>query len=145
VVSKQCVVLPRGLEEGPTKVQSQRQGKPAQGVTKSGTVEGHPVGDILLDTGCSTTLVQRELVPEERLLDGEVTVRCAHGDTTTYPLAEVVVEVQGVRFEGMAGVSKTLPVSVLLGTDFPGMMDGAADHQGDALVVTRAQARKDGS
>ena len=132
-------------KRGPTKVQRQRQGKPAQGITKSGTVEGHPVGDILLDTGCSTTLVRRELVPEERLLDGEVTVRCAHGDTTTYPLAEVVVEVQGVRFEGKAGVSETLPVSVLLGTDFPGMMELLrGDHQGDALAITRAQARKMG-
>ena len=34
------------------------------GVVRSGTVEGHAVDNILLDTGCSRTLVHKKLVPE---------------------------------------------------------------------------------
>ena len=37
--------------------------------------------NILLDTGCSRTLVQKDLVPKHKLLHGEVVaIRCAHGD-----------------------------------------------------------------
>ena len=37
--------------------------------------------DIVLDTGCSRTMVRQDLVAEEKLLEGEaVTIRCAHGD-----------------------------------------------------------------
>ena len=38
-------------------------------------------------------------------------LRCAHGDTTTYPLVEVVVEVQGIHFKGNVAMSATLPVT----------------------------------
>lgn len=60
---------------------------------KPGIVEGPGVSNILLDTGCSRTLVQKDLVPKEKLLDGAVVpIRCAHGDTVLYPLAKVGVE-----------------------------------------------------
>ena len=132
----------RGVQErAATNVEPQSRSKPCRGVTRSGMVNGNLVGDILLDTGCSTTLVRRDLVSDERLRKGEVTVRCAHGDTTTYPLAEVAIEVQGIHFKGNVGVSTTLPVSVLLGTDFPKLMELLGRSQGDALVVTRAQAK----
>ena len=59
---------------------------------KHGVVEGRHADNILLDTGCSRTLVRKELVPEEKILDGEaVAIRCAHGDTVLYPLAQVEV------------------------------------------------------
>ena len=45
------------------------QSKP--GVVKSGKVKGEAVDDILLDTGCSRTLVHRKLVPKEKAQDGE--------------------------------------------------------------------------
>ena len=65
-------------------------------------------------------MVKRALIPEEKILDGEaVTVRCVHGDTVLYPLAEVVLQVDGVDVKTIAAVSNTLPVSVLLGTDVP--------------------------
>ena len=57
---------------------------------RSGTVEGKYVKNILLDTGCSRTLVHRKLVPEEAFLEGRATrVHCAHGDTVLYHLAKV--------------------------------------------------------
>ena len=53
---------------------------------------------------------------EGRLLEGEaVAVRCTHGDTVLYPLAEVAMEVDGVETRVRAAISEKLPVSVLLG------------------------------
>lgn len=73
--------------------------RPAQvkpGVVQSGKVEGCPVDNILLDTGCSRTLVYRKYVPENRIQEGEaVAIRCAHGDTVLYPLTKISVEVEG--------------------------------------------------
>ena len=61
-------------------------------VVRQGTVEGAPV-DILLDTGSVRTLVRRELVPESKMLAGEaVVVRCAHGESVRYPLADLEVK-----------------------------------------------------
>ena len=42
--------------------------------TCSDQVEGMSVEDILLDTGCSRTMVRRELVDEEKALEGEAIV-----------------------------------------------------------------------
>ncbi len=72
------------------------------------------MADILLDTGCSRTLVRSDLASADKLLEGEaVTIRCAHGDTVLYPLAEVSIEVEGVPIQLEAAVSEMLTVSVL--------------------------------
>ena len=120
------------------------------GVSKAGLVEGKAVDDILLDTGCSRTLVHRSLVPKEKLLEGEaVAIRCAHGDTVLYPLAQVEVEIEGQSFEIQAAVADRLPMAVLLGTDVPqlpellsGELLGSETKIENALVVTRARARQ---
>lgn len=75
---------------------------------------------ILLDTGCSRTMVRQDLVPQEKILEGEaVMIRCAHGDMVLYPLAEIDMEVDGVLVSADAAVSEALPVPVLSGTDVP--------------------------
>ena len=43
-------------------------------VAKLGSVEGTAVNDILLDTGCSRTLVQKDLVPKEKLLEATLSL-----------------------------------------------------------------------
>ena len=59
------------------------------------------MSDILLDTGCTRTMVRGDLVPEENLLPGEAaTVLCAHGNTVLYPLARVRIDVEGYGSEG---------------------------------------------
>jgi predicted aspartyl protease len=69
-------------------------------MAKRGQVEGKEVGDILLDTGCSRTMVHRDLVRDEKQLEGEaVTICCAHGDVSLYPLAEVDLELEGIRMQ----------------------------------------------
>ena len=54
------------------------------GICLLGTVEGQKT-KILLDTGCSRTMVSNRLVPLENYLEGKgVSVRCAHGDINFY-------------------------------------------------------------
>lgn len=64
-------------------------------VSRKGMVEGVAVDDILLDTGSARTLVKRDLVPDLKVGDGEIAIRCAHGDIATYPLASVRLELGG--------------------------------------------------
>ena len=52
-----------------------------------GVVEGQLVNDIVLDTGCSRTLVRSDLLGERKFEEETITVQCAHGDVVTYPLA----------------------------------------------------------
>ena len=136
----------------------QQAGKPFVGavggmeVWRTGLVEGTQVADILLDTGCSRTLVRRDLVPLEKMRKGKVTIRCACGDTITYPLAEVEITVGGRQICLEAGASDTLPASVLLGVDVPEMQSLLRECCADGpwrekqvekawVVETRAQAR----
>ena len=96
-------------------------------------------------------MVRADLVPQDKLIQGEATtVKCVHGDNVLYPLAEVVVQVEGVEVTVKAAVFEQLPVSVLLGTDVPEL--GQLLHSNPitvhtsgiehALVTTRAQARR---
>lgn len=87
---------------------------------RSGAVEGTTVDNILLDSGCSRTLVSQELVPRSKMLEGEaVAIRCAHGDTVLYPLALVQMVVDGRNMEVKAAMSENLPMEILLRTDVP--------------------------
>ena len=115
-------------------------------LSRAGKVEQVPVQDILLDTGASTTLVRKDLIPEE-MIGGEISIRCAHGDVVFYPLAEIEVEVGGRQLVVQAAVADKLPVSMLLGRDVP-EMGRLLRKEGDvnvvpqkAMVVTRAQKR----
>ena len=119
-------------------------------VRRPGIVEGTMVQDIILDTGCSQTMVREDLAKTSKLLEGEaVTVRCAHGDTVLYPLSEVELELAGKKMMVRAAISENLPASVLLGTDVPelgsllSVENLKIGRGGDSYAVTRAQARKD--
>ena len=93
---------------------------------KVGLVEGRMVEDIVLDIGCSKTLIHHTLVPQEKMLQGEaVTIRCAHGDNAQLSgtcngrsgggCMESHVHCKGSGFQNTS-------VSVLLGTDVPELM-----------------------
>lgn len=50
-------------------------------IYRSGRVTRKAVRGILLDTGCSRTVVMRDLVPAHKYLEGDtITIKCAHGD-----------------------------------------------------------------
>ena len=112
---------------------------------RSGLVDGQSVDDICLDTGCSQTLVHSSLVqPADFLPDAKIDISCAHGDVTSYPLADIEIVLDGQPLEVRAAVSSTLLHSVLLGTDVPHLFALLSDEmQPDvALVATRAQLRR---
>ena len=120
------------------------------GIKHSGVVEGKAVEDIMLDTGCSRTMVRGDLVPGERLLEGRcAVVRCAHGDTVVYPMAQICLEVDGHKINTAAAVSNTLPMAVLLGTDVPELLTllncrtlrGKVETS-EAFATTRAASRR---
>ena len=120
-------------------------------VYRSGFINDKAVDDILLDTGCAQMLVHRKFVPPGRESGDGIIVRCAHRDEVSYPTAEVNIVINEEVFVVVAGVSESLPVSVLLGRDVPQLvcLRERGDHEGnpgteseEALVVTtRAQAQ----
>ena len=119
----------------------------ASSVCRSGQIGDITVDNIVLDTGCSRTMVREDLVLAEQYLEGDVvTIRCAHGDTVLYPVAKVELQVEGLPMSVEAAVSRTLPVPVLLGTDVPQLDKlGRVDVPGNPpaenfMVVTRAQS-----
>ena len=58
------------------------------------TVEGRDVSDIVLNTGCTRTMICEDLVPQGKLITGaSVQPHCAHGDVLTYLLADVLLTV----------------------------------------------------
>ena len=79
-----------------------------------------------------------------------VTIRCAHGNTILYPLAEVTMEIGGEKVVVKAAVSETLPALDLPGTDVPVLTKLLGDEScmlselaEEAFVVhTRAQMRR---
>ena len=104
--------------------------------------------DIVLDTGCSRTLVRSDLLREKDFSQGDtVTVQCAHGDVVTYPLARVELEVEGRVLTVEAAVSDTLPQLVLLGTNVKDLSEllKAERWRKALMVVTRSQAQKETS
>ena len=149
IVLEQFLKTERQVERGVISGMKRQQGVSQPGVLKSGVVEGKYVGDILLDTGCSRTLVHQKLVSEDKLKDaGAVAIRCAHGDTVLYPLADISLEVNGKQIAVEAAVSGTLPMSVLLGTDTPELAEllvvEDSREAGEAFAVTtRAREKKE--
>ena len=75
-------------------------------MNRTGSVEGQKVKNILLDTSCSRTMVKKRWVQQERILEGKmVSVRCAHGDTELYPLADIRMKVDGTPTRVQAAVA----------------------------------------
>ena len=76
-------------------------------VNQSERVKGRKVDDVLLDAGCSPTMVHQEVVPESRKILGKgVSTRCSQGDSVSYPLADLDMMVDGVKLKVTAVVSE---------------------------------------
>ena len=112
-------------------------------------VNGVYCPDILVDTGATQTMVHKGLVTGDDILDGEVNIKCAHGDTVSYPLAVIKITMEGRDIITTAAVSETQPVSILLGWNVPELMSyftGVEQQQdsssAEAFATTRHQARQ---
>ena len=84
--------------------------------------------------------MHKTLVTDDDILDGEVTVRCAHGDSVSYPLAVVKINIGGKDIITTAAVSNTLPASVLLGWDVPQLINMVKTEA--LAVMTRQRGRQ---
>ena len=126
--------------------QTEEQEKDPVEYRVQGKIEGKNV-ELLLDTGCSKSLIQASLVPSEKILEGEkVTMQCAHGDVKTYPTASVEVEIDGKIYTLKAAVAENLPRHALLGRDVKDLIKMIIKedqkHVQQALeVTTRNQKR----
>ncbi|KAL5491754.1 hypothetical protein EMCRGX_G017108 [Ephydatia muelleri] len=94
------------------------QGKHYRNLLKNGWVLSKRVTNVDLDTGCLKILIYQKLVPKEKFIQNEaVTIRRTHGDNVLHPVTKLNLVVDGIPLSVEVGVSPTLPVSVLLGTD----------------------------
>ena len=82
-----------------------------------GKVEGQ-LTELLLDTGCSKTMININLVPAEKIDKGKmISMQCAHGDMKQYPTAVLDIEINDKKYKVDAAVVDGLPRPVLLGRD----------------------------
>ena len=104
------------------------------------------VYQIVLDTGCSQTIMRRDLVSESKIIEGDaVTIGCAYGDTVLCLVTQLELKVEGLPLCVEAVVSQSLPVPVLLSTDVAELhqlLGEALTHtpvEDCMMVVTRTQ------
>ena len=94
--------------------------------------------------------MHKRLVADDDVLDDEVTIQCAHGDSVSYPLAVVKINIAGKDIVTTATVSSTFPASALLGWDVPELVtlvsagsDPTGPPEEDVLaVLTRLRKRQ---
>ncbi|XP_052406338.1 uncharacterized protein LOC127952096 [Carassius gibelio] len=97
----------------------------------------------LIDTGCTQTLVESELVPELcASSDAPVIVRCVHGEERQYAVTDVYLGIAGQTYLMKVGLAQNLPYPVILGHDFPALMDLVPFQDSCNVVLTRAQSRQ---
>ena len=104
-----------------------------------GKVKRVPV-EMVVDTGCSYTLVHSSLVPDAKFTQDQwVGVQCAHGNVIEYPVAKVDIEIDGVSKGVEVGVSPKLPRKVLIGRDLIDLFGIRGVKS--CMVFTRNQSR----
>ena len=59
------------------------------------SVRERSTGYTALTYWSTPALVHKDLVTDDDILDGEVTIGCAHGDTSSYPLAAININIGG--------------------------------------------------
>ena len=79
-----------------------------------GTICGKEV-DMMVDSGCSRTLVNRKFVPKQNDIGQFITVLTASGESVSVPLAKVDIGSTNGTYRETVGVLDELPVDCLLG------------------------------
>lgn len=74
---------------------------------------------VLVDTGCSQTLIRDGVVPNPKPTEKEIQLQCIHGDTRLYPIARVKLEIAPHNAVLQVGVIPRLAYSLILGHDWP--------------------------
>ena len=79
-----------------------------------GRIEGKSA-TMVIDSGCSKTLVHDKFLNRKKLTGDKITVLTATGERITVPLARLVFDSDQGRYEELVGVTNKLPVDCLLG------------------------------
>jgi len=110
--------------------------------TARGEVEGRKVV-VLRDTGCSTVLVRRSLVPSSKLTGKEVGIMMANSEIYYYP--EAIIDVKTPYYAGrVSAVCLPQPLCDLIIGEIPGVSTGEGDARKEQCgVMTRMQIRRD--
>ena len=117
-------------------------GEPAAETThvKPGVLDGKPV-TVLVGTCSCMSVVQADLVDKSKLKEGTAELKCVHGDSISYPTAQITLEIDGWSKEPSVAVVPKLPVDVLISwKDYPST-DGTSGITSLA-VLTRSQKKK---
>ncbi|XP_073726116.1 uncharacterized protein [Misgurnus anguillicaudatus] len=97
----------------------------------------------LVDTGCTQTLVEADLVSESSMEHKcSVTVKCIHGEERSYPTTEVYLGVNEQTFKMKVGLASNLPYPVIIGHDYPLLMDLLHPSNMCNVVLTRAKTKQ---
>ncbi|KAK3701535.1 hypothetical protein QZH41_007903 [Actinostola sp. cb2023] len=122
-----------------------------------GKIEGKPAV-MLIDSGCTNTLVHKKFLNHKKLTGNRITVLTATGERITVTLALLSFESEQGRHEEIVGVTDKLPVDCLLGRssygktlakqnildqwekNVPSDSSGNRSVEDEAFVLTRRQA-----
>jgi len=96
---------------------------------------------VLRDTGCSTVVVNRELVDDEHLTGGTETCVLSDGTVRRTPVAEVEIETPYYKGKVKAVCMDNALYDVIIG-NVPGVSDEDNTWLEAQAVVTRAQAKQ---
>jgi len=117
----------------------QSQDKTYQMPVADGTVEGQPVR-VLRDTGCSTVVVRRSLIPDEKLTGTEE--KCILIDGTIRRTHVAKIEVETPYYSGtVLAVCMKNPLYDLIVGNIQGDMDPQTPQQETQAVQTRSQTK----
>lgn len=111
---------------------------PSQIQTCTGCVNGKEAL-IMLDSGCTTVGIRRDLVHPDRILDESMSVTLFNGQTVKLPLALINIDCQYFTGTVKACIVESSVCDVILGR-IPGATFGCTNIA--AAVLTRAQTRQ---
>ncbi|XP_064088399.1 uncharacterized protein LOC135202873 [Macrobrachium nipponense] len=108
--------------------------------TAPGEVEGTPVL-VMRDTGCTTVLVKKSLVPNEKFTGKLVNVIMANSEVYVYPEAEIFVKCPYFTGNTLAACLDNPLYDVIIG-EIPGATLGKGLNSPAGAVTTRSQKTK---
>ena len=106
-----------------------------------GTLDGQPV-QVLVDTGSRMSVARAVLVDQSKWKEEEAELQCVHGDTASYPVADVTCKLDGWKKEVAVAVVPGLPVDLLIDCDDHLLFAGVISNNSSLPVMTRSQKQK---
>ena len=113
----------------------------AAGNLMPGALDGLPV-QVLIDTGSRMSVARADLIDQSKLKETEVELQCVHGDIVSYPVADVICELDGWKKDISVAVVPGLPIDFLIGCDDHASSAGVMSGNTSLAVITRPRTQK---